>query len=167
MLIGRCFWGFVLPVLEYCSAVWCSAADTHLKLLDRVVSGACFLAGLVPVIFPIVDPWQCCVCCTRSGVTDAPTLWRSTCALCASPGYTRCFDRTSVYLCASPLQNLAVPQDFYSPLSITLERSGWPRIRWCGIGGFQEQGRSNAFLLALLLAPFLSSTIFNFSSFPL
>ena len=23
---------FVLPVLEYCSAVWCSAADTHLKL---------------------------------------------------------------------------------------------------------------------------------------
>ena len=29
----------------YCSAVWCSAADAHLKLLDRVVSGACFLAG--------------------------------------------------------------------------------------------------------------------------
>ena len=44
LLIARCFWGFV-PVLEYCSAVWCSAADTHLKLLDRVVSGACFLAG--------------------------------------------------------------------------------------------------------------------------
>ena len=30
-------------LLEYCSAVWCSAADTHLKLLDRVVSGAIFL----------------------------------------------------------------------------------------------------------------------------
>ena len=30
-LLGRCFWGFVLPVLEYCSAVWCSAADTHLN----------------------------------------------------------------------------------------------------------------------------------------
>ena len=44
LLIGRCFWGFVLPVLEYCSAVWCSAADSHLKLLDRVVSGACFSA---------------------------------------------------------------------------------------------------------------------------
>ena len=40
LLIGRCFWGFVLPVLEYCSAVWCSAAYTHVKLLDRVVSGA-------------------------------------------------------------------------------------------------------------------------------
>ena len=45
LLVGRCFWGFVLPVLEYCSAVWCSAADTHLKLLDRVARGAWFLAG--------------------------------------------------------------------------------------------------------------------------
>ena len=45
LLLGRCFWGFVLPILKYCSAVWCSAADTHLKLLDRVASGACFLAG--------------------------------------------------------------------------------------------------------------------------
>ena len=44
-LIRRCFGGFVLPVLEYCSAVWCLSADTHLKLLDRIVSGACFLAG--------------------------------------------------------------------------------------------------------------------------
>ena len=37
LLLGRCFQGFVLPVLEYCSAVWCPAADTHLKLLDRAV----------------------------------------------------------------------------------------------------------------------------------
>ena len=44
-LLVRCFRGFVLPVLEYCSAVWCSSADTHLKLLDRAVSGARFLAG--------------------------------------------------------------------------------------------------------------------------
>ena len=27
--------------------MWCSAADTHLNLLDRVVSRACFLAGAV------------------------------------------------------------------------------------------------------------------------
>ena len=27
------------PFLEYCSAVWYSAADTHLKLLDRAVRG--------------------------------------------------------------------------------------------------------------------------------
>ena len=33
----------ILPVLEYCSAVLCLAAVTHLKLLDRVVSGVSFL----------------------------------------------------------------------------------------------------------------------------
>ena len=45
-LQGRCFRGFVLPVLEYCSAVWSSAADTHLKLLGRAVSGVQFLTGV-------------------------------------------------------------------------------------------------------------------------
>ena len=38
-------------------AVWCSAADTHLKLLDRAVSGARFLTGVcLSVTFLIVDP---------------------------------------------------------------------------------------------------------------
>ena len=41
-LLLRSFWSFVLPVLEYCSAVWWSAADSHLKLLDRVVNSASF-----------------------------------------------------------------------------------------------------------------------------
>ena len=41
-LLGRCF---VRPVLEYCSAVWCSAADPQLKLMDRAVSGTRFLPG--------------------------------------------------------------------------------------------------------------------------
>ena len=45
LLLGRCLRGFVLPVLEYCSAVWCSAADTHLKLLGHAVSGSQFLTG--------------------------------------------------------------------------------------------------------------------------
>ena len=43
--LGDAFGGFALPVLEYCSAVWLSAADTHLKLLDRAVCGARFLTG--------------------------------------------------------------------------------------------------------------------------
>ena len=43
LLLGRCFWGFVRHVFEYCSAVWCLAANTHLKLLDCIVSGASFL----------------------------------------------------------------------------------------------------------------------------
>ena len=46
-ILGRCFRGFVLPVLGYCSAVWCSVADIHLKLLDWAVSGARFLTGNV------------------------------------------------------------------------------------------------------------------------
>jgi len=44
VLLG-CFNCFLLPVLEYCSAVWCSAADSHSKLLDRAVAGAKFLVG--------------------------------------------------------------------------------------------------------------------------
>ena len=35
--------GFFPARFAYCSAVWCSAADTHLVLLDRVVSSASFL----------------------------------------------------------------------------------------------------------------------------
>ena len=64
-LLGRCFRGFVLPVLEYCSAVWCSAGDTHLKLLDGAISFARFLTW---VTLLIVDLWQFCVCCMRSGI---------------------------------------------------------------------------------------------------
>ena len=41
-LLERCLRGFVLLVLEYC---YCSAVGTHLKLLDRAVSGARFLTG--------------------------------------------------------------------------------------------------------------------------
>ena len=63
LLQWRCFHGFILPVLEYCSAVWCSAADTHLKLLDSVVSGTSFFN------WGCVDPCQYYFFCTRSSVT--------------------------------------------------------------------------------------------------
>ena len=36
-VVAKCFWAFILPVLEYCSPVWMSAATSHLSLLDRVV----------------------------------------------------------------------------------------------------------------------------------
>ena len=75
-LLERCFHGFVLPVLEYCSAVQFSAADTHLKLLELAVSGARFLTGGVFEcnILLIVDLLQFCVCCIRSGVTRCTRL---------------------------------------------------------------------------------------------
>ena len=37
-LLLKYFWSFVLPVFDYCSAVWCSATDSHLKLLNRDVT---------------------------------------------------------------------------------------------------------------------------------
>ena len=41
-LLERCIRDFVLPVLQNCFAVWCY---THLKLLDRAVSGVRCLTG--------------------------------------------------------------------------------------------------------------------------
>ena len=123
-LLGRCFRGPVLPVLEYCSAVWCSATNTHLKLLDRAVSGAQFLTGGV---------FECDIADRRS-VAVLCMLYKIRCNTMhpldgALPepyhgvlhGYTRRPGHTSVYLCAASLQNLAALQDFYSPLSVPLE----------------------------------------------
>ena len=37
-VFAKCFWPFILPVLEYCSPFWMSAATSHLSMLDHVVS---------------------------------------------------------------------------------------------------------------------------------
>ena len=60
-------------VCLYCSAVWCSAADTHLKLLDRAVSGAWFLTGGV-FECDIADcrSMQSCVCSPLNGALPGP-----------------------------------------------------------------------------------------------
>ena len=44
-VVAKCFWAFILPVLEYCSPVWMSAATSHLSLLDRVVGQVSQLSG--------------------------------------------------------------------------------------------------------------------------
>ena len=33
----KSFYAFILPCFEYCSPVWCSASDSHLKLLDHAL----------------------------------------------------------------------------------------------------------------------------------
>ena len=119
-LLGRCFRGFVLPALEYCSAVWCSAADTHIKLLDLAVSGARFLTGGV-FECDISHRRSVAVLCMLYKIRCNPV--HSTWTVLASAGYTRCSGRTSVYLCTATLQNLVVQQDFYSLLGVPLERS--------------------------------------------
>ena len=39
----RCYFSFVLPILEYCSPVWGSAAECHLQLLGRQVYSVAIL----------------------------------------------------------------------------------------------------------------------------
>ena len=40
-----CFISFLLPILEYCAPVWSSAAQCHLKLIDKVLSRVRFLCN--------------------------------------------------------------------------------------------------------------------------
>ena len=96
-LLGRDFRGSVLPILEYCSAVWCSAADTHLKLLDRVVSGARFLIESV-FEYDIAHRRSVAVLCMLYKIRCNPCtlFWCSTWAVCASAGYTQCSSRSQI-----------------------------------------------------------------------
>ena len=91
------------------------------------------------VTLHIVDLWHYYVCCIRSGVIRCTLSMVLYLTVCASTDITRCFGCMLIYLFASSLKNLSVPQRFYSPLSISVKRSCWPCIRWCGTGGFYEQ----------------------------
>ena len=62
------------------------------------------------------------VCCIRSGVSRCTLLMVLYLdCICARAGYTLCYCCTTLYLCASSLQNLAVQQDFYFPHSVLLD----------------------------------------------
>ena len=43
VILRRCFFSFILPHFEYCSAVWSSAADSHIRLLERAFNSVKFL----------------------------------------------------------------------------------------------------------------------------
>ena len=146
------FWSIV-------SAVWCSAADTHLKLLDRAVSGARFLTGGV-FESAISHRWSVAVLCILYKIRCNPAHPLNG----ASAGYRRCSGCTSVHLCTASLQNLAVQQDFYSLFGVPLERSSCLRFRWCGTGGFKEQGQ--CFFIGLSCSiPTIVFTLFPFLFF--
>ena len=42
-IVRNCFYSFILPHFEYCHSVWISAAESHLKLLDRTFNQIKFL----------------------------------------------------------------------------------------------------------------------------
>ena len=44
-IVSCCIWSFILPVLQYCSPVWMSAAVSRFSLLDRVVRSVFRLSG--------------------------------------------------------------------------------------------------------------------------
>ena len=140
LLLGGCFRGFVLPVLEYRSAVWCSDADTTGPRSQRSQSvgmSECDLAHSrsVTVLFMVnkirCNPLHPLYALEAMTVPPAPVR------------VTRGADRTSEHLCASSLQNLAVSQDFFSLVSE--ERFSDPAFDGVGLAGVQS--RVNAFLL--------------------
>ena len=141
LLLSRCFQGFILPGLECCSAVWCSAADTHLKLLDRAVSGALFLTGS-PVLFE-------CGIAHRRSLTVLCMLYKIRC----NPLHPRngALPRPFVpvqatrgvllahwHTYAPPRCRTSQYSRSFIPISVSLLLT---RIRWCGTGGFQEHSQ--------------------------
>ena len=114
-------------------------ADTHLKQLDREVMGAWFQTGGV-FEWDIAHRRSVAVLCELNNFSCNP-VHPLNCALPGPKVPVRVSGCTSAYLCAASLQNIAVWQDVYSHLSVPLERTFWPRIRWCETGGFQEQGK--------------------------
>ena len=154
-LLRRCFRGFVLPVLEYCSAVWCSAADTHLKLLDRVVSDARFLTWGV---------FECDIS-HRQSVSLLCMLYQIRCNPVHSlngalPGpyvpvrVTRCALFAHRYTYVPPRYRTSQYSRTFIPLSVSLW-NGLANHVFHGVvlAGFKS--RANAFLLAKAALPLL------------
>ena len=107
-LLRRCFWGFVLPVFEYCSAVWCSVANTHLKLLDCAVSGAWFLTGVCLSVTLLIVA----VLCTLHKIRCNPVNPLNGALLGPYVKvriYKQCSGLTSIHLCATSLRLAAAP----------------------------------------------------------
>ena len=99
------------------------------------------LVACLTVIFSIVDLWQCCVCCTRSGVTRCIHFVALYLCLCASLGYTWYFDPISVYFRTFISLSVSLCNDLVDPV-----------FDGVGLAGFKS--RSNAFLLAQQLLLF-------------
>ena len=145
-LLGRCFQGFVLPVLEYCSAVWFSAADAHLKLLDRAVSGARLLTGGV-FQSDITHRRSVAVLCMLYNIWCNPMHQ----LIDALPGpyvpvrVTRGFLVAHGYTYAPPRRKTSQYRMTFVPLSVSL----WNNLAdlvFVGLAGFKS--KANAFLLA-------------------
>ena len=134
---------------QQCSfAVWCSAADTHIKLLDRAVSGARFLTGGV---------FECDIAHCRS-VADICLLYKIRCKAMHPLNGALLGPYVPVRVPRGALvthrPTYAPPRcrtSQYSRIFIHLSVSLWndlanPVFDGVGLAGFNS--RANAFLLA-------------------
>ena len=159
MLSGKCFRSFCPTYLEYCSSVWCSAAATHLKLLD------CVVGVWLGVTFHVVDLRLYFVCWIRSGVTRCTLIMVPVVIMpvlvCASAVCTRCFNLVvHRYTYTLPHSRTSQYRDTFMPLSVSL----WNDLAdpvFDGVGLTGNKSMENVFLLPY---HFLSSTVFHFSS---
>ena len=83
------------------------------------------------------------------------------CCMCHA-FYTRCFGHSLLYLCASSLQHLAVPQDIYSFSISPWKDLGDILFGGVGLAGFES--RANASLLAQVASSFFVFYCFTFLS---
>ena len=154
---------------ECCFAVWCSAANTHLELLHRVVSDACSFycwcvwVPSVPLILHIVNMWQYYVCCIRSCVIRYTlSMVLNLCRMFQCWCYTQCFGFTDAhrYTYKPPrCRTWAVPQDCYYHLVSLLDNLADSVFDGVGLAGFKS--KANIFLLA-----WASGSLFVFYCFP-
>ena len=159
-LLERCFRGFVLLVVRYCSAVWCSAADTHLKLLDRAVSGARFLT---------VGVFECDISHRRS-VAVLCILYKISCNPMhplndALPGpyvpvrVSRSALVAHRYTYAPPRCRTSQYRRTFVPLSVSLWNDvADPVFGGVGLAGFKS--KANVFHWSKLLYPYYSFLLF-------
>ena len=132
---------------QYCSAVWCSAADTRLILLDREVSDASFLTGGVFWVLPCSSPISGSIMyAIRSGVTQC-TLFMVLylCRMCRCGLHAALIAHRYAY--APPRCRTSNYSRTIVPLSVFLWNDlGEPVFDGVGLVGFKS--RANALFLA-------------------
>ena len=143
MIVGFCLASFGIL---FCSVVF--ASDTHLKLLDRVVSGACFLAGGV-LNCDLSHRRSVAVLCMLYKIRCNPKhpLCGALPVPCVPVQVTRGALIAHRYTFAPPRCRTLQYRRTFIPLSVSLWNDLVDPVFDCvGLAGFKS--RSNVFLLA-------------------
>ena len=155
--------GYCCACFGDCSTVWCSAADTDLKPLNRVVSSACFLTDGVLERALAHSP-SVAVVCMLYKIRCKPM--HPLCGALPVPyvpvRVTRCALVAHRYAYAPPRCRTSQYRRTFIPFSVSLWiYFGDAVLDSVGLEGLKS--RANALLLARQLAPFSFSTVFPFS----